>query len=364
MSEKLESIPPQEPKLESGQEPVANKPWVKSRLARFLGIGAVTASTLLGVPQYQKIHYANEVKTAGENLGMNLEEFARNMKVNVTLEVYDKEANQYIVHIGQVHHLPGMEVNNPELASEVIDSQLKISQILDTLVKVNNGTTNIFVEGVLDTSLDLLSVYKEKVQNIRSVTADKDSYRKIYNDIWVGVDENRGLGTSAEALFAYVLNQELPRLEKEFRNNPPQLTVEEKVDFDKYERELRDLRKKVYDKHGDSAIYLFLGATAKAYFDGTVNLLPTEGETRQEMNKKASEIGEVYYDNVDERKRRSPIRESETIDIIGGSVTDNQKVIPVVFGEGHNFADDVIRHNGQHPDQRFNLIKIETGYNI
>lgn len=312
-------------------------PEIKSGIRKVIGIGLVALSTVIGHNGYQQFESKKEIEMAGEDIGFDLSEASKNLGIKVSVEIYSPEAKKYVVHIGQTHYRPKIDEVAPEMIKEVISSQKNIESILHLISEKNSGVTNVFCEGVTEDNLKGLANLKRDEDEVMLLANDKDLYKNIYNILLTSGVSN----VHADTLRSYIINKKLSSLKNPFNSS----------EFQEYKQKVMDFLSSSEKKFGKDGIYFYLGAVFKAYYDGDVNILSSEGKTYII----AQEAGIKTHTDI----KSMNVREEETLKVITDKKTD-QKITPLVFGSAHDFSDNIRDYNSQHPNDTLNLIKIET----
>jgi len=107
---------------------------------------------------------------------------------------------------------------------------------------------------------------------------------------------------------------------------------------------------------GDN-VYI-MGAARKLYLDGKINLIPAETDEGNDEGTRAAHF--THDPNSDPNFQKTV---TERNDIALARITSdpqfkNMKFIPVIFGAGHNFEDNIKNYNKGNPSDTLGLIEI------
>ena len=317
-----------------------------SKLKKFVRIVLVALTTLIGSDKTNKERY--NIEKIEDDIGLNLKDLEKDTDTKISVEVYSPEANKYLIHLGQIHYAPDMEKIAPEEVKKVIESQKKIEIILEKISSLNDGVIDVFSEGISSENLRQIESLKKDADKISTIEKDKCCYKNIYDIL---LRDLKFINVHSDTLRAYIIDKKISSLGDFSEEDLSQMSQEEKKDFYFYKRQLVTFRDNSEEKIGSDSIYFYLGGTFKAYFDGIINLLSSEGRSYEKNTEKGILI----------KDRNQSVRENETLNIIiNNEDGKTQKIIPLVFGDLHDFSRIISNYNSSHLSDKMNLIKIDT----
>ena len=327
-------------------EKVSKEKKTYSKIKRFARVCLVALTTLIGSDKHNEKMY--DLEKIEDDIGFSLKDLEKDTDTKISIEVYSPEANKYLIHLGQIHYAPDMEKIAPEEAKKVIESQKKIEIILEKISSLDDGIVSVFSEGISSENLRQIENLKKDADKVFTIEKDKDCYKNIYNIL---LRDLKFINVHSDTLRAYIIDKKILSLGSFSEEDLPQMNQEEKKYFNLYKRQLITFRNNAEEKIGADSIYFYLGGTFKAYFDGVINLLSSEGKSHVENTEKGVLV----------KDRDQNIRENETLNIITNSEDGKtQKIIPLVFGDLHDFSRIISKYNSSHLNDKMNLIKIDT----
>jgi len=386
------------------QKPVEKKKSIfeklyKSKTARLLAfLGFLgTSSTFLPKAKYE---YQKPSKTYElvEHRKLDLKELSEKFKSEIQIP-HEKRS---IVHIGQIHGADTIQETQEKIdIKEAISNQKGLEELLLFLSK-NYQLRNFYAEGLVEGQLQLIGAVKNEINSIRKdeERLPPETWNRLLN-LYTSADLEKVKSEMPERYRAYVIylskcefDKEINSLDNEYRRYEDekekpsekygklfQIWSEKGVNSQKVFDNL-EKQKNIIANHeliqGDR-VYIW-GAPMKLYLEGKINLIPAE---TLEANQQAftpypgSEITftkeqlkdpkerERFEKLLEERKEiqeaRHNIREDAAIDIITSSPDfQTQQFIPLIYGVGHNFKDNVEKFNKESPDQEIGLIQVSS----
>lgn len=351
----------------------------KSKAARALAL----ATALFGAGVAEKIHHDGQHKEKAaaiellEKEGYKLEDIASKFK----LEAQVPGGENTILHLAQLHHSQEADVD-PKLQKDVIDSQKNIGQLLSYLAEKGMSDT-VYVEGV--TPQYLLSL--DDVRNLVAQNQEKSKDNVFEDSLLVintafevqGREPTTASAKKAKADWLYAakceLENECAKIKTEY-----EIFLKTGHADERYEKTFTHLGRNVISSidgvrkearaigqnellRGDNVYYW--GAAEKLYAEGKIKLKSAGDKTADEKTMAPNSLVEdIVYMPGDGQKpvRRHRIREDATLTIIGQD-TPQEKIIPLVYGAGHNFTESVTAFNKDAGSAKFGLTKLtpETG---
>lgn len=350
--EMLPAGKPQEAESKKDEQSVLERLY-KSKSARavafaaaLFGAGAITESAASKHPK-------NEATIAGavEKDELKLEGLADKFKTEVQVPGGD----QTILHIGQVHR---NEVSFKEFGGvrEIIKSQKHIEELLAYL-KENGIADTVYGEGVNDAVLHNISLMQHiGIEGIESMAKSLK-------------DPAQGYSEETQAVCLYAAKCELLREANQLDSNYSQFEARDGIPRGpKAESFIQELRKKADEIGNDELIrgdnvYLW-GAAIKMYSERKINLRAAQNEKADDETMAPYTLKEVIPAILDlglKPKFRHAIREGAALDMIAKDAsTLKEKIIPLVYGAGHNFTGAVRDWNKKAGEGKFGLTQVEA----
>lgn len=347
----------------------------KSRTARVLAL-AVTLFGAGASMQRSLEEHEDEKVVAVEILeeeGFRLNELAGKFRIDIQVGGGEKT----ILHIGQ-SHTPEGDAIKPEAAQEIIESQKNIEELLGYMEE-KGITDTVYVEGFTERYRERLDDIKNLVaHNVEvfpdNVVADATiimSYALRVQEVRPGNNAER----ASKAGWLYSAKCELERQTKKLRaeyekyqstghaDGRYQKTFEGwKQNGVTIEEVIGNITSVAQEIGADELIkgdnvYLW-GAAQKMYAEGRIDIRPVETDEAREKTMApysfVEGIASMPYGGY-KPAYRSRIREDVAIDIIQ-TENPSEKVIPLIFGEMHDFTESVLAHN-ETDSGKFNLAK-------
>lgn len=327
--------------------------------------------------------------TEGENgkikaeVGIDIISLSKAAGFEATMEV-PSETGEYILHIGQVHNTD--EANhNPDLQKIIVGSQKNIEKVL--LGMNTDGTVPVFAEAILsdgpNSSHYLELMYGNFRKDLDNIQIDSSVFKKIlsYAENWVNMLGDSEIEDDILTKINYLCNKRalVSYLELKARG---MLTNELELE---YATTIQTLTPKGYLKPlGTDAIY-YLGAAEKLSNEGLINVQGAEtsegNNSILEYSTEWESIKETYFNldlektplnkiqeiakkyNEIKNKRNQVILEDreniavQIIDVWKSRAFVSGKIIPLVFGNNHDFKNNV-EESGQRNGSKFGLIKL------
>ncbi len=293
----------------------------------------------------------------------------------------DNGKGKYILHIGQIHSTP-YNLTNAAQRARVINYQKSIAELISLIVNEQPSTTNVFSEGFTTEDESICNEIRLNVKrDLDKLALDINSYRTLsalYTEHSRGLTHLKMFMTQLNYLFRSKLNE----MEKYFESHSEvvaHFNGQEKWDF---EQSLKDAREIFIgtEAEGEEDAIFYYGGDAKLFLDGKIYRKAAEArasnkaafkiddliddaiekmndvKTKEELNRSVMEIAKL---RASEEKLTYDIREDVALRILGDfGATNNQQVIPLVYGTSHDFSDNVLKWNKSHPKQPFGLIKV------
>ncbi|MBD3282106.1 MAG: hypothetical protein GF387_00650 [Candidatus Portnoybacteria bacterium] len=359
----------------------------KSKTARaltflsFLGI----SSNLLPKQKHEYQPPQQKQELIEHQQELELKELSDKFKIKKEI---DKERN--IIHISQLHGAESIAQTQEKAdIKEIISNQKDIEELM-LFLSEEYDISNFYAEGLLEEDLKFINTTKEYINKDNNLPIEK--WHKLLNlKNTINTEESKNqIPDRHRAYLLYLIKTELSKetkqLEKYKKEEAPK---EYKEMFNQWNQEninpeeiYTNLKKHTEHTSNhplikEDNIYIF-GAPAKLYIEGKINI---EAAETIEANKKAfspysdqkteftqeelkdpekiKEFQEILEQRKNEFKNKVNIREDAAIDtIMDNPDSKNQKYIPLIYGKGHDFKDNIEQHNNKNPDQKIGLIKI------
>lgn len=358
----------------------------KSKILRALILAGAIGGAAKAIPDASQKETQTEIKYEKvEKNSFDLGSLQKNFSSKIETENHE---GKYVVHIGQIHGGDSVEEskNGMESAGKnleyLIERQKGIEKILLYLAE-RYQTKDVFVEGVDASLVNLVENVKKQIYynenreknnpqerwdaaNYLSKLAQKNSSgltqkhqaHLLYLAQCVLKNESENLFRAKESL---AKNQQCL---KEYSDIIKKLE-NEKVDIPQVINNLSKIQKEIGNNNllKNERIYIWGGAM-KLYMEGKINIHPTEtleankeyfakhatspSFTKEEL--KTPDVQQKIKEITEERenvlKQRNDLRENVALDaIIKSRVSEHQQFIPLVYGEGHDFKDNVDKLN-------------------
>jgi uncharacterized protein YukE len=328
---------------------------------------------------HEEHKYNKEKRVAIEALekdGLRMERLANAFEVEAQVPGGEKT----ILHIGQLHlSSPDKKPDRREM-QEIIQSQKHIEELLKYIVEKGAADT-VYVEGITEE-------YKKTLDDARNLVAksEHDSPDNviadsvvIMNDAML-VEDSPTSNTSEEkskADWLYAAKCELERQYKTIEAEYKTFTTTGHADS-RYEKtfelwkqkglkiqeameRIRVRAEKIGSNEllrGDN-IYLW-GVAEKMYAENKIKIGVAESKTARVKTMAPYSLSERILsipENGYKPAYRHRIREDVALDLINKDLP-KEKVIPMIFGENHNFSESVKDFNKKTGSDKFGLIKI------
>jgi len=357
---------------------------IKSHPVQALTLAAIFfGGTVGGVGRLEQKHQEEQNSAQVEALrkgGFRLEELVSKFK----LEVQVSGGEKVILHIAQTHHANSMLNESPEEIQNVIESQKHIEELL--LYMKEKGVANtVYNEGVTPESMEALNEIKTLIADNQKKFPDNtfsDSARIInYSSvIEQDVKETKNTDNEKNEANAYILYAMKCELEREYLQIKKEYGIFKKTGhaderyqktFESFQRDGENIPRLIENIRGwaekigknellcNGRVYYILGAVNKMYAEDVINIRPVEtNEARAETYAPYSLSDRVLSIPYEGKPTyRHEVREEAALDLI---IRDNtkEKVIPLVYGVGHNFSKSVNEVNKKTGFVKFGLIKL------
>jgi hypothetical protein len=266
-----------------------------------------------------------------------------------------------LLHIPQMHSMGGVAetIEAGGDAVPIIQSQKRVERVLLEL-KSKYGTNLVFAENLDEYSLPGVHVIEE---SIKEAEREHASLMQLFSFIERDLPKDVSESAKAWYLYAVLVQQkkdvvELRKERDEFKSGKnvagkfKQLFAHESqapgtadVVIQQEEMFLHDMESERL--LANDRIYLW-GASMKLYLEGQIELLPAETRT---ANRKAygKSLGGVEVGKD---------REGVALELVAGRKPSGKALIPVVYGEGHDFTAAAKEWNAAHPAHEFGLARI------
>ncbi len=308
--------------------------------------------------------------------GLPLENLA--MKFQIEQQVPGGEKT--ILHIGQTH-LPGrlIETTSPTELKRVITSQKNIEKLL-LYLKEKGVTDTVYVEGQtpeekrgdLDEVKTHVTENRAKFQN-DVLASSLEMANSSSDDDGPGMRDVLGEGIVAQTLYSdkCELEREYLKIKGEYQNFQKTGHADEQYQktFEKHAKDnipqLIENIKLQAEKLGEDElirgdnIYAW-GAAEKLYAEGKINLLPAEDQAARDKTDAPFSFKERIASIPDKEYKpeyRHRLREDAALGIINQDKS-TQRVIPLIYGSGHNFTEAVDGFNHKAASAKFGLVKL------
>jgi len=325
-------------------------------------------------------HQTNSIERTEKAIKLEISRFADTVGFDCSLSLGNGDG-KYILHIGQIHKTP-YNLTNAVQHARVIDYQKSIADFISSLVNDRSSTTNVFTEGFTAEDEGVCNEIRLSIKSdLDNLAFDLNSYRMLtalHSKHSSGMTDLKIFMTQLNYLFRAKLNE----LEKYFQSHPEatgNFNEQEKQDFERSLKYAREMFVGSNAYPGEDAIFYY-GAAEKLFLDGKIYRKAAEARasnaaafkiddtiddaikkmgsasTKEESDNLAMEVGKL---KASEKKITYDIREDVALRILGDFArTNNQQVIPLVYGASHDFSDNVLKWNKSHPKQPFGLIKV------
>ncbi len=298
-----------------------------------------------------------------------------------------KNAKKTIVHLGQQHGLGNFETlkkfaekrgsREDVIKKETIDNQKNIEkQIL--YLKDKYEAKNIFVEGMDINSIKTYDSLKKSIEE-----AEKNlSVGEYWNILQGSFDEimaDKNLTEEHKSRMGYFIKISMERDLKNLKSYtsirknagnilPPKYAklfeiwsknnVNQESVFKYMEEKIKKNDNNEFIK-GEN-IYYWAGAAMKLYMESKINILPAEDQkANEEAFRLFTESNILNEENREKNfKKGNEIRENAALDFISELGGDQQEIIPLVYGKGHDFSNNVSEFSKKGKGN-YNLIEVK-----
>lgn len=340
---------PQEAESKKDEQSVLERLY-KSKPARVVAFAAALFGAGV-VTESVSNHLKNEAAIADtvEKDALKLEGLADKFKTEVQVEGGD----QTILHIAQQHNEGSLKEFGG--VDNIIKSQKHIEELL-TFLKEKGIADTVYEEGINEQVLtDINQIKQLAIENV-------DGVLKSIQDPTFGFSE------STQARCLYAARCELLQRANEQDSNY-QLKI--KSGFPRSpdaESRIQELRRKAAEIgnneliRGDN-VYVW-GAGVKMYSEGKINLRPAQDDNADKETMAPYTLQETVPAILNGGYKpafRHAIRENAAIDLIAKDApTLKEKIIPLVYGAGHNFTGAVKDWDKKVGSQKFGLTRVEA----
>lgn len=216
---------------------------------------------------------------------------------------------------------------------------------------------------------------------MRGISANPNAYETLDTIVKSAIKNTpESLSAKGQVAFSYIIDSKIIELDQQMSGglSPDQQSHRESLI--QYSQRV----KSEYKIDESEVIYLVGGAPLKQYLDGKIDLHPCEGaefsspDNHRELEKferkqrssqtsivtnPGQKVSEESTSPVDMTKVNAIIgepRETSTIkEMAGSNITKTQPVSVFVFGNYHNFGNNVENYNRHNP-YKFSLLRIKT----
>jgi hypothetical protein len=379
-SSKPDNLNPNEVESPTKDRKGAFEKLYKSKTARAIAL----ATAIFGGAAIEQTQSRNQDIRLGKNVvateALNREGFRlEDLSGKFELEAQVPGGEKMVLHIGQQHITPEMEAR-PDVRNEVISWQKHIEELLSYLVE-KGITDTVYVEGITDR-------YKESLDNVKNLAnANFKKYpdNAIADSALIGnyvlqaeqLKANGVLQEKAKADWLYAAKCELERqyvrlrteyekfqktgIASERYQKTFEYLIQEKINLS----ESIERVKRQADEIGtnellrDGNVYLW-GAAEKMYAEGKIQLKPLETPSAQNKTMAPYTIADHILSFPDfgyKPAYRHRIREDAALNLIDLDRPEG-RVIPMVFGAGHNFTESVEAINEKDGHIKLGLTKL------
>ena len=356
---------------------------VKNVLSSFLAGAALFAESARSEDlnrESAKNHPTNSIEQVEQAIKLEISKIAARTGFGCSL-LLDNGIGKYILHIGQIHATPHNLTNATKRAS-VIDYQKSIAELISSLVNEQPSAANVFSEGFTTEDESICNEIRLNVkEDLAELAPDLNSYHALPV---LYAKHSRGL-THLKMFMTqlnYLFQNKFSDLEKHFQSQSEMIGDLDEPEKRGFEQSLKDAREMFIgtETRPDEDAIFYYGAADKLFLDGKIYRKAAEARasnetafkiddliddaiekmndvrTKEELNRSVMEIAKL---RASEKKLTYDIREDVALRILGDfGTTNNQQVIPLVYGASHDFSDNVLKWNKSHPKQPFGLIKV------
>lgn len=352
----------------------------KSSTFRTLALAAALFGGALETSRVVEKHEQRKATMATEMLdkdGLRLEDLATKFRPEIEVPSGEKT----ILHIAQRHFVPEVETD-AKVHAGVVESQKHIEQLL-LYLQENGLADTVYVEGVTSEYKSWLDDVKTRVNLIQAqepedVFAESETISATALQ-FASPEELEGeefqKKQTADWFYAAAceLDREYSRLQEEYQTFIQTRHATERYEktFEKLTEEGTSISQRIESVrlqketlakntliHGDE-IYLW-GAAEKLYAEGKIKLEVVETSVaREETQADLSPLDKIVTLPIGFNKAayRHRLREDVAIDLINQRAP-TEKLIPLVYGNGHDFTEAVEAFNAQVGATQFGLSKL------
>lgn len=392
ISKPVEQISIPEPTHNTSKSKENKKKLITRRTIMQL-MGATALSPLLGKAHFgpEMIPFPNEDTARLEIPTANPEAVIKEL-FGVDPKEYGMESmlqipstnGKYFVHIGQRHsvddYYADMENTNQETSQLNIERFLTDAKIKTAYLELESEETIKFLYEIRDIQQNQISKIPNNYQGL------KELHRLNISQVnKIGIEYGQGIDH-----WGYVVSIKLEEIKKSLEDKPELFTAIPDQDEAKLAQALGKTYKpqtteeiiadigvilKLYE--GES-INTRIGTGAKMYFDGKLQIYPTETEKENEEGYTASiDLIELQRDltNASTQEDKDKIlakieeaksvvyketmgdREKVAIDLVTASPPfKDAKISTIIYGAAHDFSEEVMRANQTNPSEQRGLI--------
>jgi hypothetical protein len=368
--------------LEAGLEE-RKKP---SRLNKFLKVAAASIAlttgsiaTKKGIDSYVEHKEREETRALLiEKTGCDLVEIAEKAGFKVILEV-DNGKGKYVAHVGHTHYdTTNMSPDSLDVLKEIVGVQKGVDFILVSLPHTEGTTPFVFSESIVEEE-NPQAIFQFHKSLLSEISPQQGSILKVL-DIYEEEVVKRHINNypHIQNVFNYIYKQKMKELLDYYTTNPGlyEPTVLNGKQFTSPQQEYDFVSSNMsnrFDVLGDDAVYIS-GADLKLAADGKIVIFPAETvQGNSEAIKVARRGKSAVYDGDkgalsfiefehEYEKKVKEEREDIGLGLIGQRIQNGEisgQLIPIQFGVGHQFKNNVETFNAMHPDMRLGLIRFE-----
>lgn len=330
---------------------------------------------------YEKVT-SEQRKELTKELGFDIVEIAHTANFDVSLQVPGKH-DGYILHIGQAHYVHEVE-NEHESALQIIAVQKDIEKVLMLLSEKN--CRKVFSESSIMVS-DALEMHRQGMRDIASeIQADEQCFDKLSTACKEETDPYEGNHDFASNEMVMRIRNVFKKRALECRQeliSQNQFSEDPRASFERALLEFGPTKK--FSSFGEDAVYL-MGAAEKLEYENIVSILPAE---LYEANKGTKildpeiEKARLNFLNTDfsslqpneiEALARDyfqlvkidntftfDVREDIAVKMIrehASSTPEKEILLPLIYGDAHDFGNNVIESNTKEAGADFGLIRL------
>ncbi len=353
------------------------KRWIRGTLITFVLGGLLSTAEkdekYSGPEQNQNYSEVKTKKNILEATGIDLVKLGAENGFKVKMEV-DNGNGEYVVHVGQLHNVQST-LDQRLFKDEIIESQKNIEKTLLTAAESLETTPIVFLEGIVDSSVKQIELLKSSIDILKNKKASEINILDFSYEI-----NNLLKGNGAGAYQYHQVAQQKAKEVLEYYSKKDLSNDTNSSLTHSYLDTIKDFvnSEKKDDIYGENSVYK-QGAVLKLYFENKIQVDASENAAandagveslneikafRNTMHLSGKNGTEEYHQKLDNLYQKSSKlilepRENIAIEKIGTS-TDRQKIKLLVYGDAHEFKNNVEEWNAKHPDHTLGLITLHT----